>query len=106
MNTLPRLAGQTRGAALQTLQQPRDLLAEGLPTAAQDRTDQAPHLDLDDDLPAVDRHVCNRPAVVAVHFARRDPTHRAGEGNIRGPSGYPDHLAVVHHIVDDQPRKP
>jgi hypothetical protein len=100
------LAGQTRGAALKALQQPRDLFAEGLLTTAQGRADQASHLDVDDDLPAIDRHVCNRPAVVAVHLARRDPTHRAGEGNIRGPSDYPDHPAVVHHIIDDQPRKP
>jgi hypothetical protein len=39
------------------LQQSGNLLAEGLPSAAQDRTDQPPYAQVDDDLTAVDRHV-------------------------------------------------
>jgi hypothetical protein len=39
------------------LQQFGNLLAEGLPSAAQDRTDQSPYAQVDDDPAAVDRHV-------------------------------------------------
>lgn len=40
-----------------TLQQSGNLLAEGLPPTAQDRTDQPPHTQAHDDRAAVDRHV-------------------------------------------------
>jgi hypothetical protein len=43
-----------------TLQEPWDLLSEGLPPAAQDRTDQPSYPHPDHDLPTVDRHIPHR----------------------------------------------
>lgn len=102
--TTPELAGQTCGPALKALDQPRDLLAEGLPPAAQDRADQTSYPDVDHDPAAIDRHIRNRPDVVAVHLPRQHTAHPAGKGNISGPRQDPDHLAVVRHVIDDQRR--
>ncbi|GAA3378623.1 hypothetical protein GCM10020367_58900 [Streptomyces sannanensis] len=86
------------------LQQPWDLLAEGLPPAAQDRADQAPHPDADHDPAAVHRHIRHHPAVIPVHLSRRYPAHRAGHRNIPGPGRDPDHLAAIRHILNGQRR--
>jgi hypothetical protein len=51
------------------LQQAGNLLAEGPPPTAQDRTFQPPYTRMDDDRTAVDRHVRHRPAVIPVHPA-------------------------------------
>jgi hypothetical protein len=84
------------------LQQPWDLLAEGLPPAAPDRADQAPDPETDHDPAAVHRHIRHRPDVIAVHHPRQHPAHRARHRCIPGPGGHPDRFTPVRHILDDQ----
>lgn len=93
-------------AALAVLQKPGNLLPEGLPPAAQDRTDQPSYPHPDHDLPTVDRHIPHRLAVIPVDSPRRDPAHRTGNGNIPSPSRNPDHLATGRRILDGQRRQP
>lgn len=88
------------------LQQPGNLLSEGLPPAAQNRTDQPSYPHPDHDLPAVDRHIPHRPAVIPVDPPCHHSAQHAGNGNIPGSSSNPDYLATVHHILDDQRRQP
>ncbi|GAA3294358.1 hypothetical protein GCM10020295_48020 [Streptomyces cinereospinus] len=83
-------------------QEPGNLLSEGLLPAAEDRTDQPPYPHPDDDLPAIDRYIPHRPAVIRVDPPRHHPAHRTGNGNIPGPSRNPHYLATVRHILDDQ----
>lgn len=89
-----------------TLQQPGNLLAEGLPRAAQNRTDQPPYAQVDDDRAAVDRHVPHHAAVVPVHLRRRRSAHRTRHRHI--PSAGLDHhdVTAVRHVLDDQHRQP
>jgi hypothetical protein len=91
---------------LKALNQPGDLLAEGLPPATQDRADQTPHPNTGHDLPTVHRHIRHRPDVIPVHFPRQDSAHRTGHRNIPGPGDDPDHSTVIRYILDDQRRKP
>lgn len=88
------------------LQEPGDLLSEGLPPAAQDRTDQPSYPHPDHDLSAIYRHIPHRPAVISVDPLRHHPAHRTGNGNIPSSSRNPDCLATVRHILDDQRRQP
>lgn len=103
---LGHLPGKPHSAALMTLQQARNLLAEGLPPAAQDRTDQPPYAQVDDHLAAVDRHVRHRPAVIPVHLRRQRPAR--GTRHRRIPSASRDHhrVTTVRHVHDDQHRQP
>lgn len=73
---LGNLPSQPYRAALMALQQSGNLLAEGLPSAAQDRAGQPSYAQVNDDLAAVDRHVRHRPAVIPMglrHAAIRTP---------------------------------
>jgi hypothetical protein len=53
--------GEARVAVHLALQEPGDLLSDGLPTAATNRADQPSYPHPDHDLPAIDRHVPHRP---------------------------------------------
>ncbi|GHG06663.1 hypothetical protein GCM10017667_42420 [Streptomyces filamentosus] len=64
------------------LQEPGDLLSEGLPSAVPDRTDQPSYPHPDHDLPAVDRHIPHRPAVIPVNPSHQHPAQRTGNGNM------------------------
>lgn len=67
------LVGAPMGAAafaplaLTSLDQPSDLLAEDLPTTAQDRADRTSYPDVDHDPAAIERHIRNGPDLVSVH---------------------------------------
>jgi hypothetical protein len=107
---LPRhlgyLPGKPHRAALMALQQSGNLLAEGLPSAAQDRTDQPPYAQVDDYLAAIDWYVRHRPAVIPVHLRRQRPARRTRHRHI--PSASRDHhrVTTVRHVHDDQHRQP
>jgi hypothetical protein len=106
LGRLGHLPGKPHRAALMALQQSGNLLAEGLPSAAQDRTDQPPYAQVDDDLAAVDRHVRHRPGVIPVHLRRQRPA--LGTRHRRIPSASRDHhrVTTVPHVHDDQHRQP
>jgi hypothetical protein len=95
------LPGKSHCAALVVLEQSGNLLAEGLPPAAQDRADQPPYTQVDDGLAAVDWHVRHRPAVVPVHLRRRRPAPRIRHRHIRG-AGDHQRVTAVRHIFDGQ----
>lgn len=86
------------------LQHPGNLLAEGLPPAAEHRTDQPPYAQVNDDPATVDWHVRHRPAVVAVHLRRRRLAHRTRHRDVPGAGLDHNRVAAVRHILDDQQR--
>ena len=100
------LGGQPRDAPLVTLQDARDLLAEGLHRAARDRAAQpaAPHLH--QDAPPVDGDVGRRPLVIAVHPRCLRAAAGAGDSVTSGPGPDDDHISRVLDILNDQRRQP
>ncbi len=98
--------GRPGGAAPVALQHSGDLLAEGPPRTARHRTDRAPRLHRYHHPSAVHRYVRHRAPVEATHPRGRRPAHRARHRLLLGPGRQTDHLALVHHILDDQYRQP
>jgi hypothetical protein len=100
------LGRQPRDAPLVTLQDARDLLAEGLHLAAQSRAAHPAHPHPHHDPAAVNGHVRRRPLVIAVHPGSLRAAPRAGHRLLPGPRPYDDHLARVFDVLDDQCRQP
>ena len=95
-----------RVAPLVTLQDARDLLAEGLHLAAQSRAAHPAHPHTHHDPAAVNGHVRRRPLVIAVYPGSLRAAPRAGHRPIPGPRPHDDHLARVFDALDDQCRQP
>jgi len=97
--------GQTGRAALVSIEYSGHLLAEGLP-AATSGTKQTPYPHPDYHPPPVDRDICLRPSVIAVHTTRRPPAHETDRGLLRSPCPHHDPLTPIGHILDDQRGQP
>ncbi len=91
--TAPACPVQPRGAPLIAVQDARDLLAEGLPRAAQDGT--AYPADPHQHPASVDGHVRHRPLVITMHTGSFLAAARARHRPARSPRPHADHPASM-----------
>jgi hypothetical protein len=100
------LVRQSLRPALMTFHQARDLLVETLPSAAQNRADQPPHMQAYEHPATVHRHIRHRPSVLRMHLRRRCPAQRAGHWIISGACRDQHRIDAIRHILDAHRREP
>nr|WP_242609023.1 hypothetical protein [Actinomadura formosensis] len=102
----PDLGGQASGVSLVVLQHSRDLFPKCSPWAAPVAAGEAAYLRVHHHRPPVDREIGHRSLAPRMDVGGLNGTSRARDQALSAAGPYPDSLAFIRYIVDDQAGQP